>query len=451
MQRNERDGRTHFVTYATHDERYLPLLRATSGGELVELGRGRPWRGLKDKADAVVAYCEKVVERPDDVVAFVDGFDSVVVSPGGGPGDLFERYRRSFPANAVVFSAAGDPPTVWNKYVQDKLFGACRGDRLNSGMYVGPAWAVAAVWRGIAEGDDDQAHATRVCRSAGTCASSFCVVVDVANALFYNVSSEPGEMRRADDGRLVVTKSGGTPCVVSAPNQQDLSPALAIAGLEAYAVPPSDDSMATARRIGTYWRTFSTEIVAAIVAAAIVVLDPFGSRTAAIVVCALIASAVVLHETYAAHIDGATPARRALYVAIELLHTLTVIVTFVLLYNPRCDVIRLLLLDVIYLAIVLLFFLFRRCVLTMLSERAIGDGALRPYFSPADHVRYWWDRSFRFTDHAASFGARGEHAATDAWIKGNVLTATLVLLVNGYCLVRILVMRRRGGGSCGLA
>ena len=183
------------------------------------------------------------------------------MSPAG-PAELFDRYERMFPG-CIVFSAAGEAPTVWNKYVQDKLFGACDRRRLNSGMYVGTAAAVASMWRRMAAGDDDQEYATRECRrrlvgARGDAAAK--VEIDEGHALFYNVSSIPGELEVVGK-RVRVVRTGGTPCVISAPNHQDLSGVLASLGIGPAPAPVHQDA---AYRLSAYGRAFAIEIAAAV-------------------------------------------------------------------------------------------------------------------------------------------------------------------------------------------
>jgi hypothetical protein len=47
----------HIITYATHEERYLPLLKQSC--DLVVLGMGKSWNGFQDKVWATVEYMHK--------------------------------------------------------------------------------------------------------------------------------------------------------------------------------------------------------------------------------------------------------------------------------------------------------------------------------------------------------------------------------------------------------
>lgn len=128
----------HIVTYATHEERYLPLLKQ-SCPDLVVLGMGKKWNGFQDKVWAVLDYCK---QYPHDIICFIDGFDSVILS---SPQEILDKYE-SF-QTPFVMSHAGLSQSVSSKYIQDKLFGKCKDDRLNSGMFIGTAEAILSFWK----------------------------------------------------------------------------------------------------------------------------------------------------------------------------------------------------------------------------------------------------------------------------------------------------------------
>ena len=142
----------HIITYATHEERYLPLLKQ-SCPDLVILGMGKPWNGFQDKVWATVEYCK---QHPYEIICFIDGFDSVLLHD-----DLLSRYE-SF-QTPLVMSHAGLTQSVPSKYIQDKLFGKCKEARLNSGMYIGTSESIVSFWEEY-KGGDDQWYATQTCK-----------------------------------------------------------------------------------------------------------------------------------------------------------------------------------------------------------------------------------------------------------------------------------------------
>ena len=60
-------------------------------------------------------------------------------------------------------SHAGLSQSVTSKYIQDKLFGKCKEERLNSGMYIGTSESIITFWEDF-DGQDDQWYATQKCK-----------------------------------------------------------------------------------------------------------------------------------------------------------------------------------------------------------------------------------------------------------------------------------------------
>jgi hypothetical protein len=115
----------YIVTYATHNERYFDILKQ-SCPDIIVLGYGKKWNGFSDKVNAVVEFCKS--KNPDDIVCFVDGFDSIILS---SKEEILEKYKKF---NApLVFSKDIPNITTIHKYIKDKIFyGRCKEEVLNS-------------------------------------------------------------------------------------------------------------------------------------------------------------------------------------------------------------------------------------------------------------------------------------------------------------------------------
>lgn len=67
----------HIITYATHTYGYYnDLINNKYNINVITLGYGLKWNGLRDKPLAVLKYLENIPET--DIVVFVDGFDSII-------------------------------------------------------------------------------------------------------------------------------------------------------------------------------------------------------------------------------------------------------------------------------------------------------------------------------------------------------------------------------------
>ena len=115
----------HAVTYATHSQGLFENLVNNDVGVKVEvLGWGKKWNGFRDKFVGVYEFCNKC--KDDDIVVFIDGFDSLINK------DLETIKFRFLKMNCkTLFSK--------DRYKLNRIFGQCTADGtvLNSGLYMG--------------------------------------------------------------------------------------------------------------------------------------------------------------------------------------------------------------------------------------------------------------------------------------------------------------------------
>ena len=128
---NISNGNIYIVTYATHEEGYFSLLKK-SCPDLIVLGMNTKWNGFYGRVKEIVNFCKTVNEN--DIICHVDGFDSVVLC---NKEKIKEKFLES--KSNILFSSLRNPSNIIIKYLQDKLFSSCKGEKLNAGLYIGYA------------------------------------------------------------------------------------------------------------------------------------------------------------------------------------------------------------------------------------------------------------------------------------------------------------------------
>ena len=122
----------HLVTVATHSERYLPVLEKqaeNNGTKLVKLGMGKKYVGHFMKDLEMMEYL-KTVDR-NDIVAFVDGFDSLMLS------DVNEVLAKFNSMNAELVLSVENIGFL--SFIHATVFERVKGKYLNTGLYMGRA------------------------------------------------------------------------------------------------------------------------------------------------------------------------------------------------------------------------------------------------------------------------------------------------------------------------
>jgi len=112
------------VTYANKSQgMFEDLVNNEFGVPIKVLGWGTKWNGFSDKSKGLVEHLK--TKQDDDIVVFIDGFDSKVNRDPIDIVKLFKQYDCK-----VLFSKANNPG--------DFILGTCTNDlSANGGMYMG--------------------------------------------------------------------------------------------------------------------------------------------------------------------------------------------------------------------------------------------------------------------------------------------------------------------------
>jgi hypothetical protein len=407
----------YLVTYATHSQGYFDILQQ-SCPDLVVLGMGTTWHGLYDKVKGVLDFCH--TKSPKDIVCFVDGFDSVVLTSLSTIHKRFLSYHTD-----LVFSKAGNADSIMNKYLQDKLFGRCSHQGLNTGMYIGYVDAICTFWETMQPGQDDQWFATQQCihhvpSSSSSSSSSFPkMVIDDTYQLFYNYSTV--DEITIQDGILYVHQLY-TPCILSGPHHKNLHPILSQLG---YTHLP-EISIDISYRIQTYLHLFLPEIVCIFVLVGICWKYGFHGWTCVLVIMGWME--ISHYELYVKHKQVPIWCKIG-YMMMDILHTLILVGILYLLTNYPCNLRKLLLLNVCYGLILFQFFIFHQCCLTMIENWFLDIDPTTKYMGYGQRLQYWYD------PHKEYLPEKGNNLIS--WMQGNLLPLFGFVLINTYCFYKI--------------
>lgn len=122
----------HLVTVATHSERYLPVLEKQAEDKnikLVKLGMGKKYIGHYMKDLEMIEYLKKIDKN--DIVTFVDGFDSLILSP-------LEEILAKFKASGAELLLSVENIGMLS-FIHATVFEKVQGYYLNTGLYMGRA------------------------------------------------------------------------------------------------------------------------------------------------------------------------------------------------------------------------------------------------------------------------------------------------------------------------
>ena len=145
------------VTYATHSEgSFDEIVKNSFGIEVVVLGWGTKWNGFMDKFNAMLKYLNDLDDN--ELVVFVDGFDSYIVRSLDGLQETFESLECDMLISKDVSSG---------NYFSRRQYTTCKNNIIaNTGLYMGYAGIIRDILSASinTQSNDDQRAINLVCK-----------------------------------------------------------------------------------------------------------------------------------------------------------------------------------------------------------------------------------------------------------------------------------------------
>jgi hypothetical protein len=163
------------VTYANKSQgMFENLVNNEFGVPIKVLGWGTKWNGYSDKSKGVIKHLE--TKNDDDVVVFVDGFDTKI---NRIPDDIIKRFREC--QCRVLLSKDSNN---FGAFISNLIFGTCNSSgTANAGMYMGYVKELRQLLQNEAEllCQDDQVNLNNLCKKYDF------MKVDTQNRIFKNI------------------------------------------------------------------------------------------------------------------------------------------------------------------------------------------------------------------------------------------------------------------------
>jgi len=396
----------HIVTYVTHSERYFSLLKDYPG--LVILGYGSKWNGPIDKIRGVIKYCNTV--NPDDIVLFVQGFDSVILS---SVDEILTKYSE-FDNNPLIFSKGVNPDTILYKYLLDKLYSRnADGYSINTHMYIGPAKKIISFWNEYIDGNIEK-YANNIFRN-----NPDLVTVDIDYKLFYNYSKI--DSITINNNRLVINDN--SPCVLSGSKFTNLKDVLIKLNIKD--IP--EVSIDYFSLIKCYLSNFLIEIMILVLILTIA-LVPLKNKLIYFIIAYTLLLEIIHYQLYVKFVNTSSFIK-FIYSIMEFFHILIMVIIFILMFNFKCELKKLMILNIAMFVLIGCFFIFKRCILTILENKVLGVDERIGTVSKTTRIMYFFKLSKRYIPPNQD----NDFGNTLAWMNGNGILIFFVLLLNSWC------------------
>ena len=395
----------YIITYATHNERYFDILKK-SYPNIIVLGYGNKWHGFYDKVKATIDFCKD--KNDDDLILFVDGFDSIILHTD----DIIEKYK-SFNTQ-LVFSKDLNPGLILLKYVQDSFFNTCQSLNLNTGMYIGQPRAIINFWKDIKLDDDDQIYATKKCNEI----NNNYISIDKYSKLFYNYSIF--DSISIDNKKLKIGNE--YPNIISAPANGNINDILIKLGYNIHERKMELIMKILYNRILNIINRFKIEIIFLIIIILIIYFRP--NEKDRYTICLLLFLELLNYKLLLKHLNISN-IYKIIYILINLFHMIINYKISNLFNNAKCNINKLLLLNTIYFLIIILFFIFKKCIFKIIKDLIFG---INKSVSKYTQFKYLIDINQKYEE-------ENDNDEANYWIKNNIISLLFIFLLNIYYLI----------------
>lgn len=185
------------VTYANKSfGMFERLVDNPYGVNVRVLGWGTTWNGYQDKSKGLLEYLKR--KHDDDIVVFVDGFDSEINRPLCNLPDLFKQTKSKVLMSKEVHFGSG-----MFKPMLKSIFGDCHSNLIaNTGMYMGYAKYLRIVLQDALRNtcSDDQVGFNKMCKKYPF------IRVDVDEVIFKNIP--PNQTKKQNEQAIFVSYPG---------------------------------------------------------------------------------------------------------------------------------------------------------------------------------------------------------------------------------------------------
>jgi hypothetical protein len=224
----------HLVTIATHSQGYLPILEKQIKDKnlsLVKLGEGKKYIGHFMKDLEMISYLKTDKVKDDDIIVFVDGFDTLLLSDID---EIIDKFK-SFDCKLLL--------SVENvgglQFIHSAVFQKVNGKFINTGIYMGYAKFLREFLEDMYSKDFDKKSNQKTWANYldNNNKNKFIdIKLDIDSEIFLNYSFTTTNHIKYRNKRVVIKKEKKEffPCFIQGNGGEDLSKVIKLTGYQDY-------------------------------------------------------------------------------------------------------------------------------------------------------------------------------------------------------------------------
>ena len=218
----------HLLTIATHSERYLPVLEQQSKDkdmQIVKLAEGKKYTGHFMKDLEVINYLKNPQINDQDIIIFVDGFDTLLLS---GKEEIIEKFKTF---NCDILLSVENVGSL--SFIHSAVFQKVKGKFINTGLYMGYAKALREFLQDMYSQEFDKKSNQKTWANYLERKNDYSQIeLDINSEIFLNYSFTTTNKIISKNKRVYLEDS--IPCFIQGNGCEDLSKIIKNTGYQDY-------------------------------------------------------------------------------------------------------------------------------------------------------------------------------------------------------------------------
>jgi hypothetical protein len=375
----------------------------------------------------LLLICKKL--KPTDIICFIDQPNTIILEKDT---DILKKYQllikeKKVNKSKILFSRLKKPSNIYEKYNQDKKFPRFGKFHIDTRLFIGNTKSIIKFWSVYDKSnminnknesnDVTTSYHSFVHKMALYPFSKTLINIDIKNEFFCNYSQIDSIIF---NDKIVINNK--TPPIVS--------------GYELY------NPITAKKQIFKFGKSYTNkfydntngfdriELILLILSLILMYMTEY--KLLALVGVISIFNLIIHYQIFVKH-QKSSYIKKIIYAFADFIHMSLLGFMFYLSLNYECDIKKTLILNTLYLGVILTFFIFKRCVLTIIENRILGIDTNYASMSIKKRISYFFSLYSKYELIKGNPTSNSEQ-----WMKSNMYTIGLIILSNIYCLIRIM-------------
>lgn len=390
----------------------------------------------KNPIQMLLIICKKL--KSNDIICFINQPNTIILDNETTILNKFYLTLSEYKLNVskhILWSKLKKPKNILEKYSQDKSWPRFGKYHVDTRLFIGSVKAINTFWKPYVKQRSDKTNKINKTNEENNSYHAYVhsiasypfvtnlIKIDWANKFFYNYSYSDSLIF---NDKIIINNE--TPKIIS--GREFLNTYYPTLIDKPILINISNTNIILKKNNFYKYKSNIIEISAIIT---LLIMLFISKKKLFVLISGLALIWEIMHYQILIKHIKAKAMRKLLYVIIDFMHMCLLGGMFYLLFNENCNTKQILFLNTTYLFVVLTFFIYKRCALTILENYVLGINTHHATMSLKKRVTYFFSLVTKY-----EFFKGNPKVNLEYWMKSNMYTVSLIIMSNLTCILRLI-------------